>query len=239
MNEQRIPIAVPARSEMGTPGWVIQCDFDGTISCQDVIDSLLGRYGMAGWQELEASWERGDIGSRECMRQQVALLDMGVEDLHASLAEIELDPGFAVFVAAAHAAGIVVQIISDGLDYAIRVLLRRYGLEGLPIFANRLQAVGQRRWVMENPWQRSGCDSGNCKCGHLQAPAASGKRVLYIGDGRSDFCVAGQADFVLAKASLLKHCRRHGMAHAAFENFDEALALLPGIFVLAKPRLQR
>ena len=51
-----------------TPGWMVQSDFDGTISVLDVTDSLLQRFGQPGWQELEDQWERGEIGSRECMK---------------------------------------------------------------------------------------------------------------------------------------------------------------------------
>ena len=35
------------------PEWTIQCDFDGTISLQDVTDTLLQRHGMPGWEDLE------------------------------------------------------------------------------------------------------------------------------------------------------------------------------------------
>ncbi len=48
--------------------WSILCDFDGTISLEDVIDALLEKYGQPGWQQLEDQWKSGKIGSRECMR---------------------------------------------------------------------------------------------------------------------------------------------------------------------------
>ena len=35
------------------PEWTIQCDFDGTISLQDVTDTLLQRHGMPGWEDLK------------------------------------------------------------------------------------------------------------------------------------------------------------------------------------------
>ena len=38
----------------------------------------------------------------------------------------------------------------------------------------------------------------------------------------------GRADLVLAKSSLLKHCRNTGLPHIAFENFSEATKLLAG-----------
>ena len=33
-------------------GWVIQCDFDGTISVVDVTDAMLERFARPGWREI-------------------------------------------------------------------------------------------------------------------------------------------------------------------------------------------
>ena len=84
-----------------------------------------------------------------------------------------------------------------------------------------------RRWKLETPWSRPDCASANCKCGQLAGQQAAGKRVLYVGDGSSDFCVSGKAEHVLAKAKLLDHCRANGIVHSAFVDFDEALSRLP------------
>ena len=51
-------------------------------------------------------------------------------------------------------------------------------------------------------------------------------RVLYVGDSTPDFCVSGRADFVLAKYKLIAHCESRGIAHAPFEHFTQATALL-------------
>src|SRR4051812_17596784 len=61
MTDDFLP-SVPAAAD-----WTVLCDFDGTISLRDVTDSLLERFGRPGWRELEQAWERGEIGSRECM----------------------------------------------------------------------------------------------------------------------------------------------------------------------------
>ncbi|MBR8652473.1 MtnX-like HAD-IB family phosphatase [Achromobacter sp. Marseille-Q0513] len=211
------------------PEWTIQCDFDGTISLQDVTDTLLQRHGMPGWEDLEEAWERGEIGSRECMSGQVALLDMSVAELREALEQVHVDPGFVRFVDQARQLGIGVQVVSDGLDYAIQVILAREGMGDLPIVANRLLPAGPRRWKLETPWSRPDCASANCKCGQLAGQRAAGKRVLYVGDGSSDFCVSGKAEHVLAKAKLLDYCRANGIVHSAFVDFDEALSRLPEI----------
>jgi len=229
---KRIPI-YPAQNSASRTGWMVQSDFDGTISLLDVTDTLLNRFGKPGWQELEEAWERGDIGSRECMKGQVALLDMSEAELQSHLDTIEIDAQFAGFVAEAQAHGIKVQVVSDGIDYAIRHVLARHGLGELEVIANHLVQTGARSWRLESPWASKHCAraSGNCKCERLAEQQALHGRVLYIGDSTSDFCVSGKADFVLAKYKLIDYCRSRGIEHASFEHFGQATALLEQVIL--------
>src|SRR3569623_1650310 len=66
-------------------GWRILCDFDGTISLEDVTDCLIGKFGRPGCADLEEQWESGRIGSRACLSGQVALLDATREEIDACL----------------------------------------------------------------------------------------------------------------------------------------------------------
>ncbi len=223
------PLAVPARA--APTGWMVQCDFDGTISIDDVTDTLLQRFGRPGWQALEEAWEAGEIGSRECMKGQVALLDMSAAELDAHLDALPIDPHFAAFVAAAQRRGMPVQVVSDGIDHAIRHILGRHGLDSLPVLANRLVQTGERSWQLQSPHASGACvrASGNCKCERLAEQQAVHGKVLFVGDGSSDFCVSGKADFVLAKARLIGHCESRQIAHAPFTHFGDALALMEEI----------
>ena len=209
-------------------GWVIQCDFDGTISVDDVTDAMLERFALPGWREIEAEWEAGRIGSGECMKRQVALLDMSRVELDDFLAGVAIDPHFLAFEKAARGLGIALQVVSDGIDSAIHRVLALYGLEGLPVRANHLVQLDERRWRLTSPNAAGACVSacGTCKCELLAAHTATSHKVLFVGDGRSDFCVAGKAHFVLAKSRLIDHCVQEGIAHAAFVNFEDALALM-------------
>ncbi|KAB7770561.1 MtnX-like HAD-IB family phosphatase [Xanthomonas maliensis] len=211
--------------------WSVLCDFDGTIGLQDVIDTLLERFGLPGWQALEAQWQAGLIGSGECMRGQVALLDMSAEQLEAHLATLQIDPAFPRFAAAVAARGLPLQVVSDGLDQPIRVMLSRHRLEHLPIAANRLCSTAQpRQWLLQSPYQAKDCGAGTCKCAQIrQARERPQQRVLLIGDGASDFCGAARADYVFAKRRLIDHCRLRGIPHSPIADFTEALALLPAL----------
>jgi type IV secretory pathway TrbD component len=47
-----------------------------------------------------------------------------------------------------------------------------------------------------------------------------------VGDGRSDFCIAGSAQLVLAKGQLAAHCQARGLAHWPVAGFGDATAIL-------------
>jgi len=212
--------------------WTILCDFDGTIAVDDTTDTLLERFARRGWETLESDWRAGRIGSHDCMARQVALLDMSREELDGHLAERAIDPAFAAFVKTTHSRGVHLEVLSDGLDYAIRTILARDGLDWLPVTSNRLEPTGERTWRLGFPNASAACRvaSGTCKCARAALSRAGRKSVLLIGDGASDFCVAEAADFVFAKGKLIAHCAANNIPHAAIHGFADALALLPDLF---------
>lgn len=204
--------------------WIVLCDFDGTISKRDVTDTLLEHFGKPGWEDLEAAWERGEIGSRECMAKQIALIDASREELDELVAGIEIDPHFPAFVARARELGTPVHVVSDGLTSVITAILDRHGLADLPVVANRFEQTGPRSWQLAFPYADGACRkaSGTCKCSYGSVVRTAHDKILYVGDGASDFCVSGTVDLVLAKHRLIEHCREHGLVHIPIAGFGEA-----------------
>lgn len=207
--------------------WNILCDFDGTIAVEDVIDSLLDRYGRPGWEILERDWRAGVIGSAVCMAGQVALLDMDDGELARHLHGLHIDHGFVAFVQATIAHGVPMEIVSDGLDHAIHAILKNHGIHGLPTVANHLLQTGPREWSLTSPYSVTGCRAGTCKCARVDVARSRGGKTLLIGDGASDFCAADRVDFVFAKNRLIEHCRAAGIPYSPIASFDEAIELLP------------
>jgi 2-hydroxy-3-keto-5-methylthiopentenyl-1-phosphate phosphatase len=165
------------------------------------------------------------------MAGQVAMLDASREELDAHLAGLRIDPAFPAFVDAVAAAGMAFCVVSDGLDYAIQAILRRHGLDGLPVRANHLIQTGERSWKLETPFADANCrvKSGHCKCVGAVRAHDRHRRVLLIGDGASDFCAAGEADFVFAKHRLIEHCRHADIPHVSIVGFEDALSMLPAL----------
>lgn len=212
----------------------VLCDFDGTVAVEDVTDGLLVRFATSEWQDIEQAWRRGEIGSRECMRNQVALIRAELSAIDRYLDTVEIDPHFCDFADFCEAQGIGLRLVSDGVDYAIRRVLRRHGLDHLSIVANALDPVGHDRYRLSFPFAARGCSAGagTCKCDIAKSAGAADARsgmTILIGDGVSDFCAAGTVDLVFAKEKLLAHCRAHGLPHVRFANFKDARNLLAEI----------
>jgi 2-hydroxy-3-keto-5-methylthiopentenyl-1-phosphate phosphatase len=202
----------------------IVCDFDGTISRQDTVDEVLEQLADQRWRVLERQWLANEITAATCMREQIALIDPNKARLDAALDKVALDPGFARFLAWGESLGHDISIVSDGVDYFIDRILRRHELGHVPVVANRL--VRDRRLRLEQPWLRSGCAAGSgvCKCAAARAGEAA--PLVFIGDGRSDFCLAAKADVLFAKDALAVHAASRGQAFHRFQTFDDITARL-------------
>lgn len=200
-------------------------DFDGTIVPCDATDFLFEQFADPSWRDVESEWQAGNIGSRECMTRQVSLLRASPKRLAEAISELKVDAGFATFVRECRRNGVGMTIVSDGFDFAIEHVLRNAGLS-VPFYANHLESIGGDRWRVTFPSARSDCRAlaGNCKCAFTEPHSTSVKVV--VGDGRSDFCIAGQVDLVFAKAKLLELCRSNGTTHLPFEDFFEVTAKL-------------
>lgn len=194
-------------------------DFDGTIVPCDATDFIFASFADDRWRDVEAEWQSGQIGSRECMSRQVALLKASPEEMLEAVSQIKVDPGFDTFVEDCRRHGIGMTVVSDGFDYVIERVLRNAGHPGIRFYANHLEPGQDGRWNVSFPYTREGCRAlaGNCKCSFTEPHGNSLKIV--VGDGRSDFCIAGEADLVFAKGTLLNLCQTNGTPHYPYGDF--------------------
>lgn len=200
---------------------LVLVDFDGTIVRQDATDLILERFALPEWRDVESEWVAGRIGSRECLARQVDLVRATEQEMDDLIGEIDIDPSFSTFARLCRDLGYSVVVGSDGLDRVITATLGRAGID-LPFVSNRLVQTGADRWRVEFPNYRGTCEvaSGTCKCA-IASPASA--LTILVGDGRSDFCAAGQAKWVLAKGALALHCRQAAIPHSRIEGFADAV----------------
>ena len=201
------------------------CDFDGTISPQDIGAAFVERYspgGAATGRDVLQDWLAGRMGHRELTRRQSALVRIsGVDEALAFTRTFKLDPHFAPFVREALGRGDAVMVVSEGYDFYVRDHLARAGFAGLPWAANHAH-FHDGSIEAQFPFADPACEHcGNCKAQHVRRYRGRGYHTVLVGDGVSDRHGAQAADSVLARGSLRTWCAQQGMAHHPFESFAD------------------
>ena len=220
------PIPVPPLLP-GNPPLAILVDYDGTIALTDVGDTIMKAFVAPDvWEQLEAAYETGRLGSREIMAREIALLPLDPAPVIATADAQPHDSAFPGFVRRARAAGIPVEIVSDGFGFFIEPAMRRLGLaDDLAIVTSRTTFDGGAR--IEFPNGHPTCHvCGTCKRSRVLAHQAAGRAVVFIGDGESDRYAAGHADVVFAKRALVPICVTNGWPFQRWTEFTEIHAWL-------------
>ena len=207
------------RDSSRSSSWVVGCDFDGTAAANDVGNRLFETFAAPEWREVVDRWKKGDISSKECLERECAVTRVEKQDLDAFIDEQELRPGFYDFAEWCRKAGLPLFIVSDGMEYYIRRILKNNGLSRIPVYSNSVE-IEDGTLVPGFPHHDKGCGRcGNCKCAQVDAYRADGARLVYIGDGYSDTCVAVKADLLYARADLARFCGREGIPFRGFVDF--------------------
>ena len=201
----------------------VYCDFDGTITTLDATDAVLDAFALPAWRDWEARWAKDEITSQECLARQIELIQADRDTLIEFAANLPIDEGFLTLTQRCAEQGVPLTIVSDGIDLLVEAVLRRHGLLHLSVFSNHLRWDGDGRPTLSFPFAEKTCESGagTCKCTLTRPTDPRSARPVYIGDGRSDQCVAGKIQTVFAKGSLRQWCERTGIPCIPFDTLAE------------------
>ncbi len=196
-------------------------DFDGTITREDTCIAMLRAFAREGWQELNELWERRELTTQECAQRSLGLIAATPAELAGLLESIEIDAYFPEFLRQCRRRNHKVYILSDGYDFNISCIMRKYDIN-VPYYANKLLYDGS--FKIECPYFKENCDlCGTCKSDLMEALAGPGCRTIYIGDGYSDTCPAAKADIVYAKGTLYRFCLKEGIEAIPYEGFQDII----------------
>jgi 2-hydroxy-3-keto-5-methylthiopentenyl-1-phosphate phosphatase len=206
VNEPAVPPIVPPL-QAGTPRLAILVDYDGTIALTDVSDTIMAEFVTGEWEEMAARYDAGLIGSRRLMELEMEMLQAAdPAAIAATAAGQPHDAGFAPFVGRARAAGIPVEIVSDGYGFFISSAMVSLGLPDIPIITAETTFPGGRARIAFPNGHPECFVCGTCKRNRVLAHQAAGRAVVFVGDGESDRYAAGYADIVFAKRALVRLC---------------------------------
>jgi 2-hydroxy-3-keto-5-methylthiopentenyl-1-phosphate phosphatase len=231
---------------------IVFCDFDGTITLQDTTDLILESFADPAWKGVEERWLAGEIGSRECLREQMSLVRASEEQLGKLVDAVAVDPYFLEFAGECVNRGFPFHILSDGFDWVIRRTLARPELNvsglvrGFHISASQL-VIREQFMITSFPHGSVHCTHGcaTCKPQIIRNEGRDHSPVIFIGDGTSDHHAASCADIVFARKakSLSTFCSERRIPHIPYEDFktiqqelrQKLLALEAGEAIAPKP----
>ncbi|MBI4428443.1 MAG: MtnX-like HAD-IB family phosphatase [Ignavibacteriales bacterium] len=220
------------------------CDFDGTVAAEDVGNRLFRHFAGPKAEEIVKGYLDGTKSAVECLSQECAAVGaVSVASLETFVDQFSLDPYFPGFVEFCRGRGMPITILSDGLDFYVGRLLRKYDLNDLPWFANHATFEKQgtlARLVPEFPYADSEClQCGNCKRNHMLTMSGDDDILVYVGDGISDRCPVRYADVVFAKRGLIKYCQSENITFYEFSTFLDVQQRVEKILLQKRIRKRR
>jgi len=204
----------------------VVCDFDGTITDSNVMDFIAIRFASCGLTYSQA-WDRGEISTREEFELTFGCINASLAEMSVALQEVPYDENLPALVQSCRTQGYTFSILSDGLRWYIEAVLANAGVHDVRIYANEVREV-ENGFAFEYPWYSDETPQlAMCKPDVMRDIRKQEKKVIYIGDGPSDFAAVHLADMVFAKPLLADYCREQGLLYQPFKTFDDILKNWP------------
>jgi 2-hydroxy-3-keto-5-methylthiopentenyl-1-phosphate phosphatase len=181
---------------------LFQSDFDGTITVGDVSFLLLDKYANGDWRSLRDEYKNKRITVGQFNTAAFKLVAQDRPTLERFVLDnYSLRPGFFDLLNCCHDKGIRFVIVSNGLDFYIKAIMKHLALDGVEIYAAQTTfAPSSIDTVYRDPAGNS-VDDG-FKEAYTRHFINQGYRIIYAGNGVSDLPAARLADRIFAIESL-------------------------------------
>jgi len=202
-------------------------DFDDTAAFQNVAELLLNKFGDPSWMDIRGRFRSGELTLKEY--QEITFRNILADRSQMSdyvKQHASFRPYFGEVWQHCNKYNYPMAIVSQGLDFYIEALLEKYGFDQIPVYAvnTEFSPEGLRyEYTFTYP---DDPERGNSKGLIVNRFQDKGYKVIYIGDGRSDFEAAVEADEVFAHSVLAKECQQQGIPFRPFSDFGAVIELL-------------
>jgi 2-hydroxy-3-keto-5-methylthiopentenyl-1-phosphate phosphatase len=198
---------------------LVQCDFDGTVTEEDVSFFLLDAFAQGDWRRLLREYKEHKISVGEFNTKAFAMVKNDKPTLLEELkGKVKVRAGLHELVNYCLKKGFRLVIVSNGLDFYIKAVLKDLGLDSIEVHAAqasfhpegmKVQYIGPDGKRLEDDFKEA----------YIKSFLKLGYKVIYVGNGDSDFAPARYAHHVFATGELLVYCRESNLNYKPFENF--------------------
>ncbi len=202
---------------------LIQCDFDGTITEEDVSFLLLDAFADGNWRQLLAEHKEGRISIGRFNTRAFAMIRESRQTLDRFVRQkARLRPGFCELLAYCRQNNTRFVIVSNGLSFYIKIILDTIGENNIEVYAAqarfspagiKTQYIGPEGAELQDGFKEA----------YIRQFLGSGYRVIYAGNGVSDISSARLAHHIFATGPLLSHCKETNLNCTPFSDLNDVV----------------
>ena len=209
---------------------LVQCDFDGTITEEDMGFLLLDSFASEGWRQLLTEYREGRMSVGYFNTKAFAMVKADRQTLLKFVrSKVKIRAGFHELLGYCHEKGFRFAIVSNGLVFYIESILRDIGIDNIDILAaqtnftpNGIEAkyMGPEGNQIQDGFKET----------YIRLFLRNGYRVVYVGNGISDTSPAKLAHHIFATGELLNYCKETNLNCTPFVDLNDVvkgLELLP------------
>lgn len=208
---------------------LFQCDFDGTITEEDVSFILLDTFADGDWRRLLREFQEGKMTVGRFNTDAFALIKADRESLLAvARSQVKIRPGFQELLDCCRRKSFRFVIVSNGLDFYIEEILNNLGIADIEVISAQTRfSPGSLKVEYIDP------DGNHLDNDFKEAYTSSflreDYRILYAGNGESDLAPARRCHSIFATGTLLKRCQETNVDCVAFTDFATVVKVLESL----------
>lgn len=203
-------------------------DFDGTITLIDTFEYIVNKFAQGDWRKFDQQYEKGEITLQECIRKQGALVRTPQMVLVAEMERVTaFRPNFDKLVAYCRSNRVPLGVVSAGLDFVIKDLLRMKGWNNL-VKLYVAKAENTPEGIKFSFPRLRDKTSLSIKDDLVRFHKGKGRKVAYVGDGLWDIHALKLADyrFAIKGSRLAGLCRQQNIPAREISDFQEMVTAI-------------
>lgn len=202
---------------------IIQSDFDGTLTEEDVSFALLDAFAEGDWRKLYQQYRQSKMTVGVFNAKAFAMVKASRDELLRVAREgVKLREGLRNLVNYCQERGFRFLVVSNGLDFYVKEILEDVGLGNIEVYAARtefspdglnVQYIGPEGRVLKKGFKEA----------YTKLFLKQGYQVACIGNGPSDFSPAELAQHVFARDALMDICKEKKLKCQPYEDLNDVV----------------
>lgn len=209
---------------------LVQCDFDGTITEEDMGFLLLDSFATEDWRQLLTEYREDKISVGYFNMKAFTMIRADRQTLLEFVKnEVGIRAGFHELLDCCRRKGFRFVIVSNGLDFYIEAILGDIGVDNIEVLAAQTH-FGPKGIEVKYIGPEDNQIQDGFKEAYTRSFLSRGYRVVYIGNGASDTLPSRQAHHIFATGELLTYCQQTNLNCTPFVDLNDVvsgLELLP------------